>query len=240
MSIPLSSSHAFLSLSFFLALSCQFCEAQTITVAAAADLTAAEPALSAAFEKTNPNLKVRFVTGASTALAQQIKNGAPYDVFLSANVELVDQLGLEAARNYATGHVAALWRDGKPHDLKDLLQPDVKFVALANPQLAPYGLAARKALEKAGLWEKVQGKVVYAENVRQALQLFDSGNADVALTAASLLIDRHSQWVEGGTVAQRGGIVRGRPETKAAVRFMDWLVSKEGQAVLAKFGFDRP
>lgn len=211
----------------------------TLTVAAAADLSAAKPALAAAFEKTHPSVRVRFVTGASTALAQQIQAGAPFDLFLSANVELVDQLHLDSTRIYTVGHIAILWKDGKPHPLYDLANPEVRFVAMANPKLAPYGLAAQQELQRSGLWEKVEKKIVYAENVRGTLQLFDSGNADAALTALSLVVDRHPQIVRS-EIVQKAGIVHATKAPQAAQGFLEWLVSPAAQEILARYGFDKP
>jgi molybdate transport system substrate-binding protein len=233
MSMRLSSSLAILLLTSLLSAQ------TTLTVAAAADLAAAEPVLAAAFEKTNPTVKVRFVTGASAALAQQIQAGAPFDVFLSANLDLVDQLHLDSPRIYTTGHVALLWKDGKTHPLADVTLPGVRFVAIANPKLAPYGLAAQQALQKAGLWDKIQSKVVYAENVRQTLQLFDSGNADAVLTALSLVVERHPQVVRS-EIAQKGGIVSASKNHPAAAAFLTWLLAPPAQKILARFGFDKP
>ena len=190
-------------------------------------------------KKTNPSIRVRFVTGASTALAQQIQAGAPFDLFLSANIDLVDQLHLDSPRMYTVGHVAILWKDGKSHSLNDLALPSVRFVALANPKLAPYGVAAEKALRRAGLWDKVQPKVVYGENVRQTVQLFDSGNADAVLTALSLVINRHPQIVES-EVKQKAGIVPATTNPNAAQVFLDWLISPPAQKILARYGFDKP
>ncbi len=237
MSTRLSSSLAVFWLSFFLVPTIP--AQNTLTVAAAADLSAAEPALASAFEKTSPLVRVRFVTGASTALAQQIQAGAPFDVFLSANIDLVDQLHLDSPKMYTVGHIAVLWKDGKPHPLTDLTLPTVRFVALANPKLAPYGLAAQQELQRSGLWDKLQGKIVYAENVRQTLQLFDTGNADAVLTALSLVIDRHPQIVRS-VIPQKGGIVPDTKSHKEAQAFMDWLVSPQAQQILAKYGFDKP
>lgn len=234
MSMRLSSSLAFLLLRLLLA---QLCSAQsTLTVAAAADLSALEPVLTRAFEKTNPTIQVRFVNGASAALAQQIQQGAPFDVFLSANIDLVDQLNLLSPRIYAVGHVAILWRDGKPHNLNDLTLPATRFIAIPNPKLAPYGLAAQQALQRSGIWDRVQPKLVYAENVRQTLQLFDSGNADAVLTALSLVYDRHPQTVPS-EVVQKAGIVPATKQPKPARTFLDWLLSPPAQQILAQFGF---
>jgi molybdate transport system substrate-binding protein len=236
MSIALSSSLALFSLSFF----CALAPAQiTLTVAAASDLSSAEPALAAAFAKTNPSIQVRFVNGASAALAQQIQQGAPFDVFLSANVALVDRLHLNDPKTYAVGHVAVLWRDGKPHPLSHLQDPEIRFVALPNPKLAPYGLAAQQALQRLKLWTAIQGKIVYAENVRQTLQLFDSGNTDAVLTSDSLVVHRNPQIVPS-EVVQRAGIVPANKNPKAAQIFLNWLMSPPARKILASFGFDKP
>jgi molybdate transport system substrate-binding protein len=208
-------------------------------VAAAADLSSAEPALAAAFEKTNPSIHVKFVTGASTALAQQIQAGAPFDLFLSANIDLVDQLHLTEAKMYTVGHIAILWKDGKSHTINDLASPSVRFIAIANPKLAPYGLAAQQVLQRSGLWTKVESKIVYAENVRQTLQLFDSGNADATLTALSLVVDRQPQIVPS-EIPQKAGIVPASKELGEAKIFLSWLVSPAAQGILARYGFDKP
>lgn len=235
MSIRLSSSLAFFWLSFF----CTLAPTQTtLTVAAASDLSSAEPALLAAFEKTNPSIKLRFANGASAALAQQIQQGAPFDVFLSANVVLVDQLHLNDPQTYAVGHVALLWRDGKHHPLSHLRDPEIRFIALPNPKLAPYGLAAQQALQSAHLWTAIEKRIVYAENVRQTLELFDSGNADAVLTSDSLIVGRNPQIVPS-EVIQKGGIVPGTKLPEAARTFLNWLLSPPAQKILATFGFSK-
>ena len=220
----------------------------TFTVAAAADLTAVEPVLQQTFEKTNP-LRLRWVTGASATLSQQIANGAPYDVFLSANAQFVDELAAKrkiepnSVRAYAVGQVGLLWKDGKVHDIKDLTSNWVRIVALPNPQLAPYGLAARQALEHIGTWKALEPKVVYGENVRQTLQLFDSGNADAVLTSDSLLQGRPATVIPAAwhdPIVQKAGVVAATPNRAAAQQFVDFLLSPAGQAVFTKFGFGRP
>ncbi len=223
------------------------CGAQTtVTVAAAADLTSLEPVLQGSFDKTDPEVRVRFVNGASAVLSQQIENGAPYDVFLSANAQFVDRLGSsgklapESIRTYTIGRLGVVWADGKHHPFSDLAQKPVRFVALPNPKLAPYGVAAQQALEHAGIWKQVQPKVVYGENVRQTLELVETGNADVALTAASLLQGKDfdpvfSAWHQ--PIVQKAGIVAGSLNQEAAQRFLDFLLSSAGQAIFAKFGF---
>ena len=224
----------------------------TLTVAAASDLTDLEPSLGAQFRKYEPNSNraaVRFVTASSAILSQQIENGAPYDVFMSANAAFVERLA--SSRNllpqsvhvYAVGRVAVLWRDRKHHSLNDLSAASVKFLALPNPKLAPYGVAAPQALEHAGVWGVVQPKVVYGENVRQTLQLFDSGNADAVITSDSLLIARNPDLIPSGwhqPIIQKAGIVASSSFRKNAEAFLDFLLSPAAQAIYAQYGFGPP
>jgi molybdate transport system substrate-binding protein len=244
MSVRLSSYLAF----EFLLFSSLSVAQSTLTVAAAADLSSLEPLLAQQFEKTNP-IRVRFVTAASAMLSEQIENGAPYDIFLSANSQFIDRLGSfgkvvpDSIRAYAVGRVGVLWRDGKSHELKDLTENWVRFVALPNPQLAPYGAAARQALEHAGVWKQVQPKVVYGENVRQALELFDSGNADAVLTADALLQGRNGELLPPdwhAPIIQKVGIVAASRNRDAAKKFVSFLLSPAGQAIFAQFGFGPP
>jgi molybdate transport system substrate-binding protein len=215
-------------------------------VAAASDLTNLQADLTNAFRKFEPTVRVRFVIGASAMLAQQIESGAPYDVFLSANADFVDRLGSfgkvvpDSIESYATGRVGILWRDGKRHGLSDLTENWVRFVALPNPKLAPYGVAAQQALEHAKLWEKVKGKIVYGENVRQTLQLFDSANADAVLTSDSLLQGRNAELIPADQhqpITQKGGIVAASQNQPAARKFLAFLISPAGQSIFAKYGF---
>lgn len=245
MSVRLSS---FLATIFFL-LSAHLGSAQTtLTVAAASDLTLLEPLLQQQFEKANP-IRLRFVTGASATLAQQIENGAPYDVFLSANAQFVDRLASNrkidpgSVRAYAVGQVGLLWKDGKQHDFKDLTANWVRIVALPNPKLAPYGVAAQQALEHEGIWSAVQPKVVYGENVRQTLELFESGNADAVLTSDSLLQGKPVTIVPNSwhpPILQKVGIVSSSSQHQAAQTFTDFLLTPAAQSVFKQFGFMPP
>ena len=245
MSVRLSSSIAIL----FLLVIGNCVGQDTLTVAAASDLTNLEAPLASSFRKSAFDIEIRWVTASSAILAEQIRNGAPYDAFLSANAEYVDRLSSfgklapDSVRAYAVGQVAILWRDGKHHDISDLAGSGVRFVALPNPKLAPYGVAAQQALEHAGIWSKVRPKVVYGENVRQALQLFNSGNADAVITSDSLLIGRNSQLIPAdwhSPIVQKAGMVTGTPHANAARKFLEFLTSEAGQSVFAQFGFGKP
>ena len=231
---------------FFFLFSCLSVGQTALTVAAASDLAPLQNQLATACRKNEPNWTVRFVNGASALLAQQIENGAPYDVFLSANAGFVDRLASnrkllpESVRPYAIGRVAILWRDEKRHPLSELAQSWVRFVALPNPKLAPYGVAAQESLEHAGVWEFVRQKVVYGENVRQALQLFESGNADAVLTAAALVQGKNPELIPAAwhqPIVQKAGIVASTPNRGAAEKFLDFLLSPPAQAIFTRFGF---
>ena len=228
-------------------LSSTFSVAQTtLTVAAASDLSALGADLQNAFCKVAKPCNIRFVNSSSSMLSQQIENGAPFDVFLSANAEYADRLGHSgkllpsSVRVYTVGQVAVIWRDGRKHPLRELATAPIKFVALPNPKLAPYGMAAQQALEYAGLWAMVQSKVVYGENVRQTLQLLESGNADAVLTAYSLLQGKNAEVIPDDwhqPILQKAGLVTASPNRELARRFLDFLVSADGQAVFARYGF---
>jgi molybdate transport system substrate-binding protein len=144
---------------------------------------------------------------------------------------------------YATGRLGVLWKDGKSHPLSDLAQNWVRFLALPNPKLAPYGAAAIQALQHAGLWSKLQDRIVYGENVRQTLQIFESGNADAAITSASLLQGRHRDLIPGGwhqPIRQQAAVVASSADPKRAAEFLTFLKSPAGQAVFERFGFGHP
>lgn len=221
----------------------------SLTIAAASDLTDLEPKLASSYRKTHPGTDIRWVTSASGVLTQQIENGAPYDLFMSANVQFIDRLSSNgkieprSITAYAVGQVAILWRDRKHHDLSDLRQNWVRIVALPNPQLAPYGTAAVESLQHEKVWEFVRQKVVYAENVRQALQLFESGNADAVLTAASLLVGRGAFVLPNSwhsPILQEAAIVTGTPNQAPAQSFLDFLKTPPARAIFAEYGFGQP
>lgn len=211
---------------------------QTLLVAAASDLAPIEALVQSRLERES--IKIRFVLGSSGQLANQIRHGAPYDVYLSANEGFVNELReekflVETVR-YAKGRLALLGTASLP----DLLKPGIRHVAMANPAHAPYGVAARQALELAGLWPRLEAKIVLAENVRQTVQFVESGNAEAALTAWSLVKDKRGAVKLPGSVSQAGGIVARSRNQAAARRFLAFLTSREGRKLLAAAGFDPP
>src|SRR5215218_441568 len=162
-----------------------------LTVAAAADLTPAFEELGREFESATKT-KVVFVFGSTGMLTRQIENGAPVDLFAAANVSYIDELEKEGLiipdtkAVYARGRIT-LWTPNEStlrlQNIADLARPEVMRIAIANPDHAPYGLAAKQAVQSAGLWERVQPKLVYGDNIRQALQYAQTGNVEVAIVA---------------------------------------------------------
>jgi molybdate transport system substrate-binding protein len=219
-----------------------------LLIAAAADLSGVQEPLARGFERATGQ-KARFTLGASGMLTRQIEQGAPYDVFLSANEAFVadlvksGRLAPDSVRVYAYGRLGLWSKDGAVKTLADLRNPRVLHLAMANPAHAPYGVAAREMFERLGLWKELEPKVVYGENVRQALEYAESGNADAVITAWSLLFDRGGVLLPDSNhaqIRQAGGVVAGRPHAAAARRFLDYLASPEGRRILTTHGFSVP
>jgi molybdate transport system substrate-binding protein len=173
-----------------------------LTVAAASDLTPAFEELGREFESTTKT-KVVFVFGSTGMLTRQIENGAPFDLFAAANVSYIDELdqkGLiipDSKAIYARGRITLWTTNESPLRLQgiaDLARPEVQRVAIANPDHAPYGLAAKQALQSAGVWDRVQPKLVYGDNIRQTLQYAQTGNVEVAIVALSLSVQSNGRW----------------------------------------------
>ena len=176
---------------------CSFCSAQELTVAAASDLQFVFPEIAARFQKeTGHGLKLIF--GSSGNFFAQIQNGAPFDVFFSADIDYPKKLEASGLTEpgtlypYATGKLV-LWAPSSSkldlgRGLQVLLDPSVKKVAIANPQHAPYGRAAEAAMRHAGIYDQVSGKFVLGENISQTASFVASGGADVGLIALSLAV----------------------------------------------------
>lgn len=222
--------------------------AAEIIVAAAADLSALEQPLAAAYHQAT-GAGMRFALGSSGMLAQQIAHGAPYDVFLSANQAYVDEL-VRTGRIlpdtvvwYADGRLALWSPSGSIRILQQLDAPKLLHISIANPAHAPYGVAAKQALQSRGLWGRVEKKIVYAENVRQAWEYARGGNVDAALTAWTLVHDQGGvlvpdEWHQ--PIRQVGGVVTGARQAALARRFLAFLQSADGRAVLQRYGLFPP
>ena len=247
-------SHAvLLLLLLFISLACRGTrapETAQLTVAAASDLTAAFEEIGRDFEARD-KIKPIFVFGSTGLLTRQIENGAPFDVFAAANESYIDQLqqkGLtvEGTKTiYGRGRIT-MWTMAesrfKLEKIEDLASPDVHRVAIANPDHAPYGLAAREALETAGIWQTVQPKLVYGGNIRQALQFAETGNVEVAIVAVSLSAQNKGRCVLipetlHKPLLQAMAVIKGTTNEDAARSFTDFVTGSKGREILAKYGF---
>lgn len=228
-----------------------------LAVAAAADLAVAFGEVGAAFERSTGR-RVVFSFGSTGLLARQIEEGAPFRVFAAASVAHVDRVvGRGACLGdtkvvYARGALAIYRAEGarvRPRTLADLADPAITRVAIANPEHAPYGVAAVDALRHAGVWDAVKDKLVHGENVRQALQFAATGNADVALVARSLAgtspgelvpvdVALHAP-IDQAIVVCRGSSDDARADADARA-FARFVASPEGRAILARHGFLEP
>lgn len=228
-------------------------QADEITVAAAANLTDAFGEIGKQFT-ARTGVKVTNSFGATADLAKQIENGAPFDVFASADVEHVEGLarkGLladEPRGVYARGRLV-LWTPpgGKASiaRVEDLADEGVSKIAIAKPDVAPYGRAAVESLNALGLWVKIEPKVVYSQTVAQAKQFAASGNAEAAFIPRSLVREGEGHAIEvdarlHAPIDQAVGVVRASKRQTAARRFVEFLLSEEGQTVLKSFGYDPP
>jgi molybdate transport system substrate-binding protein len=224
-----------------------------LTVFAASDLAPAFEKIIPQFEAT-ANARVTLVLGSSGTLAQQIRNGAPADVFFAANESFIDGLmpdGLIVSQSrvrYARGRVVLVTLKASRlpiHSLHDLSDPKVRRVAIANPGHAPYGVAAQQALETAGLWKVVQPKLVYGENVQQAVQFVRSGSVDAGIVARSIAEGPDLTWqlVDANLhapVNQMAAIVTRSKEQELARSFLKFIAGVHARTVMRHLGFLLP
>lgn len=239
--------------SIFLAASAH---AEKITVAAAADLKFAMDEIVAVYKKANPSDEVDVVYGSSGKFHTQIQQGAPYDLFFSADIGFPRELaaaGLAASevKPYAFGRIV-LWSagmDATKMTLSSLTDPKITRIAIANPKHAPYGKRAEEALKAAGVWDKVESKLVYGENIAQTAQYVQTGNAQVGIIALSLAVNselarKGGYWMIPDNLHQpleQGYIVTKRAESNPlAKRFAGYIASKSSRAVMTKYGFVLP
>jgi molybdate transport system substrate-binding protein len=223
-----------------------------LVVAAAASLMDAFGELGRRFE-ARTGVRVVYSFGATADLARQVEQGAPFDVFASADVSHLDAL---AARGLLTEGTRAVYARGRlvlwlPREnaavagVGDLTRGEVTRVALAKPDAAPYGQAAVEALRALKVWEQVEPKVVYGQSVAQAKQFAASGNADAAFLPRSLVREGEGRFVEidgrlHRPLEQSVAVVRASRRQEAARRFVEFLSGAEGRAVLESYGYAVP
>ncbi|MFQ5880196.1 MAG: molybdate ABC transporter substrate-binding protein [Dehalococcoidia bacterium] len=222
----------------------------TLTVAAAANIQPVVAEVGRLFQEET-GISVIFSFGSSGRLASQVEQGAPFDVFVSADVDYVDRLRqgghiiADTQVSYAVGRLALIATRDDISTLDDLLKPQVRRIAIANPNHAPYGQAAAQALRSAGLWQKLEDKIVFGENVRQAFQFVRSGQAEAGLVALSLAVADGVNYVVMDDslhqpLVQAAAVVAAIDDEGPARQFLAFLRGPQAQKVLACYGFALP
>jgi molybdate transport system substrate-binding protein len=232
---------------------------RSVQVAAASDLKFALDEVVNAFKRRRPDVTVTVTYGSSGLFHAQLLSRAPFDVFLSADTDYPRQLrerglGRGEVFPYAIGRLAVWVPKGSSLDLEGqglraLLAPEARRIAIANPRHAPYGRAAEAALRRLGLLEALQPRLVYGESVAQAAQFAQSGAADAGILALSLALapalresGRFAEVPRDSypAITQAGLILRWARDREAARAFRDFLLNREGRAVLERYGFGLP
>ncbi len=229
--------------------------AQELTVSAAASLTNAFPEIGKQFEKEHPGTKVIFNFAASGPLLQQIAQGAPVDVFASADQKTMDQaqekgLMVPASRkNFVSNTLVLIVPQDSKLALtgpKDLASPTVKKVAVGNPATVPAGRYTEKALTQAKLWETLQPKLILGESVRQVLDYVSRGEVDVGFvyaTDAAIAKGKVKIMAEvqgHQPIVYPVAVVAASQKQALGREFLDFLATPEGVAILSKYGFGKP
>jgi molybdate transport system substrate-binding protein len=235
---------------------CTACHSESnssqINIAAAANLTDAFAELGKQFT-AETGIRVTYSFGATADLSRQIENGAPFDVFASADVEHIEQLNskslLTAGTNkvYARGRLV-LWippaSSLKLSRIEEITRPEVERIAIAKPDLAPYGRATVEALRALNLWQQVEPKIIYGQNVAQTKQYASTGNAEVAFIPLALVKPNEGQAIEVDEhlhqpIDQAIAIIKDSHKQEAAQRFVNFVLSPEGQAILERYGYKK-
>lgn len=230
-------------------------DAQRVDVAASANLAYVLPQLKEQFVRYHPLASIRIVYGGSGKLAAQIERGAPYDLFLSADTFYVDRLfkkkkTLQKPRVYAQGALVMLSQKGCDcsKGLSILKQKQIEKIAIANPKTAPYGKAAKEALQRSGIYKSIKHKLVYAESISQAL-VYTLKATDIGFIAKSALftpslyrLQKRRNWMEVNAtlynpIQQGGALLVHAKNNKDARAFYEFLFSKEAKVIFEKFGY---
>jgi len=229
---------------------------QHMTIAAAADLRYALDAVISAYHRTHPHDSIEVTYGSSGKLLTQIEQGAPFELFFSADSEYPKQLVAAGGAGsdpvpYALGHIV-IWSasvDASKLTVADLAASSFDRIAIANPEHAPYGKRAEQALRAAGVWDAVQSRLVYGDNIAQTAQFIASGNAKVGIIAQSLALG--PQMAKKGSYAvipeslyqpllQSFVITRRGADNALAHDFAQYVQSAEARSVLSRYGFSLP
>ncbi|GFP34480.1 molybdate transport system substrate-binding protein [Candidatus Hakubella thermalkaliphila] len=226
---------------------------QQLVVSAAISLSNAFEEIKAEFEKNNPDSNIVYNFAASGVLQAQIEQGAPVDVFASASekqMDVLEERGLLVAgsrADFAQNEVVLIVPGNSvrsPANFQELVKPEVIRIAVGNPEIVPAGQYAREVLTNLGLWDKVQEKLVMAENVRQALAYVEKAEVDSgivyytdALISRSVVIAASAPPGSHRPIVYPIAVIRGSKEEELARRFISFIVSQKGQGILQKYGF---
>jgi molybdate transport system substrate-binding protein len=224
-----------------------------LTVGAASDLTKAFTELGKAFEEEY-DCMITFSFGSTGNLAEQIINGAPFDVFAAANEKMMEELdekGMilsDTKQLYALGRIGITTMKNSPiqvETVEALLNPEIKKIAIANPDHAPYGLAAKEALVSLGLWEELEPKFVYGKNISETLMFITTGNAEVGFIALSLNDEESLSFtlVEEqlhNPLSQAMAVIKAAKQEDLGREFIDYVLSEKGQKIMNGYGFTLP
>lgn len=232
--------------------------AEKITIAAASDLKFALNEAVNQFHQNNPRDEINVIYGSSGKIFTQIQQGAPYDIYFSADISYPNLLVKEGFAKgptipYAIGRIVLWAPNGKLNaakmSLENLLNPAIKRIAIANPKHAPYGKRAEEALKVAGVWPQLERKLVYGENISQTAQFVQTGNAEVGIIALSLALS--SELSKNGRYylipnnlhapLEQGYIITKRAEQNPlAQKFAHFMASPKARNIMVKYGFILP
>ena len=221
-----------------------------LIIAAASNLQFALKEIGENFTTEYP-YSITFVWGSTGSLSNQIENGAPYDIFIAAHESFMHRLQLKgllldnAAKAFISGQLAIGVSDTNKENLRtlqDFLHPGITRIVIASPKHAPFGIAAKEALVNSGLWERIQHKMLFAENIRQCLQFIRTGNADAGIVSANI------PYVEGVTIValdpglytplrQVAAILKDSPRIKQAEDFLTYLENPKSLEILNKYNY---
>lgn len=226
---------------------------EPVFVLAAADLQFALTDIAKLYEQATGR-KITLSFGSTGTFASQIENGAPGDLFFAADQSYIDGLdkkGLlrpDTRQLYATGRIVLAPAKGAatPQTLEDLLKPEYKKIAIANPDHAPYGAAAKAALQKRGIWEQLQPKIVLGENIAQTFQFVQTGNADAGIVALSVALGAPGipytiiDTTLYPPLQQEAAILKVSKQPEVARDFLAFINGVQGRPIMKKYGFILP
>ena len=230
--------------------------AKTITIALASNITYAIPKLQEEFNKIYPNIHIRTIISGSGKLTAQIKQNAPYDIFMSANMKYPQNLydnnfSIKKPVVYAKGKLALLsYKSYDFSNIKELLQSSkIKKIAIANPKLAPYGKASIEVLQNINIYENIKSKIIYAQNISQTL-LYSLNATDIGIVALSSLkssklkaYKQNKNYIELNSklytpISQGIVLLKRAKDNKQAKAFYDFILSKKAKEIFIKYGYD--